>query len=276
MADGNKYNITIECGADFVLPFTWYDDNGTPVDLTGATVEAQLRETSSSADAYDIICTHNGAGGRITLTLPQEVTSDVAFSYGVYDVYVNLPGGGRKRPLFGDVYVQDHVTKPIDGELLYMIGINSYDELPSEGIVNRLYFCYDDRKIYRWNGSNYIATAVGNGIQRIDFIEHTSEFTDLYRVTYDDGTTWDYTVTTKGIESIELIGSTGDYLSGTTDTYRLHFNNGTYYDYDVHDGRVVFPVFDIDWETGMLYCTDDMANITFTLDETTGMLSYSY
>ena len=276
MAEENKYNIKIECGADFVLPFTWYDDNGMSVDLTGATVEAQLRETSSSPDAYDFICTHNGVGGRITLTLPQEVTSQVSYSYGTYDVFVNLPGGGRKRPLYGEVNVQDHVTKPVDGEMLYMIGVNSYDELPSEGIVNRLYFCYDDRKIYRWNGQNYIATAVGNGIKRIDFIEHTSEFTDLYRVTYDDETTWDYTVTAKGIESIELIGSTGDYLSGTTDTYRLHFNNGTYYDYDVHGGRVVFPVFDIDWETGMLYCTDDMANITFTLDETTGMLSYSY
>lgn len=276
MADGNKYNITIECGADFVLPFTWYDDNGMSVDLTGATVEAQLRETASSPDAYNFICTHNGAGGRITLTLPQEATSDVAFSYGVYDVYVNLPAGGRKRPLYGDVYVQDHVTKPTDGEMLYMIGINSYDELPSEGIVNRLYFCYDDRKIYRWNGSNYIATAVGNGIQRIDFVRHTSEFTDLYRVTYDDGTTWDYTVTSKGVDRVELIGSSGNYMTGTIDTYRMYFNNGTYHDYSVKGGRIVFPYFDIDWNTGMLTVSDEVGNMTWSINETTGVLSYSY
>ena len=237
MAEENKYNIKIECGADFVLPFTWYDDNGTPVNLTGATVEAQLRETSSSPDAYDFICTHNGVGGRIIIALQQELTSQVSYSYGTYDVFVNLPGGGRKRPLYGEVNVQDHVTKPIDGEMLYMIGINSYDELPSEGIVNRLYFCYDDRKIYRWNGQNYVSTAVGNGIQRIDFVEHVDTFTDKYRVVFDDGGTYEYYVTTRGIDHISKIGSTGTVRTGVVDQYRIYFSDDTTHDYYVTNGR---------------------------------------
>lgn len=275
MAEENKYNILIECGADFVLPFTWYDNNGVPYDLTGATVEAQLREYPEAVDSYDFVCSHNGAGGRITITLPQEITSQISFSYGTYDVFVNLPEGGRKRPLHGEVTVQDYVTKPIDGTMLYMIGITDYDSLPTEGITNRLYFCYDDRKIYRWNGLNYVATTVGNGIQKIDFVEHTSPFTDKYRITYDDGTTFDYQITAKGIEYIELINSSGDYFSGTVDTYRIHFNSGDYYDYDVKGGRIVFPFFDVNFETGYLTISDETSNISFSIDEESGMLSYT-
>lgn len=156
MADGNKYNITIECGADFVLPFTWYDDNGMPVDLTGATIEAQLRETSSSPDAYAFICTHNGAGGRISINLPKESTTDISYSYGVYDVFVTLANGLRKRPLYGDVKVEDHVVKTISGEMLYVIGVASILDLPSIGSKNRLYYVYGERAFYQWNGTGYV------------------------------------------------------------------------------------------------------------------------
>ena len=237
MAEENKLNILIESGADFVLPFTWYDNNGNPYDLTGATIEAQLRETASSPDAYDFICTHNGAGGRITITLPNEITSDISFSYGVYDVFVTPAGGTRMRPLYGEVTVQDHVTKPHEGAFLYMIGITDYDSLPEQGITDRLYFCYDDRKIYRWNGTNYIATSIGNGIVRIELKEHVDVYTDIYTIIYDDGTTWDYTVTMKGVYSVEKIGSTGTPKTGVIDQYRMTFNDETYVDYYVTNGQ---------------------------------------
>lgn len=187
MADENKYNIKIECGTDFVLPFVCTDDNGNPVDLTGATVSAQLREHSGDPDAFDFICTHNGVGGRITLAMPNEVTKEIPFSYGVYDVRVTLESGVVKEPLYGDARIQDEVTKPIDGTALYMVGIETYEDLPAEGITNRLYFVNDDRKIYRWNGTNYVSTAVGNGIQRIDYVDGGT-----YRMVFDDGTYFDF------------------------------------------------------------------------------------
>lgn len=272
MAEENKYNIKIECGTDFVLPFTWKDDNGNIIDLTGATVEAQLREYPEASDCFDFYTQHNGAGGRITLTMSKEITAEIPYSRGYYDVHVTLADGTRKRPLYGEVKITPNVTKPIDGTALYMIGITSYEDLPTEGNVNRLYFCYDDRRIYRWNGTNYIATSIGNGIQRIDFIEHTSEFTDLYRVTYDDGTTWDYTVTAKGVDQVELIGSSGNYMTGTTDTYRMWFNNGTYHDYSVKGGRIVFPYLYVDLGTGNLEVTDEADNLRFGIIEETGEL----
>ena len=276
MPESAQLNILIETGADFVLPHTIYDNDHNPVDLTGARVTAQLREFAEAADAYDFICWHNGTGGKIWISMPHETTSQIPFAEGEYDVKVTLADGTVSYPLVGDVIVREGVTKSYDGAVLIMLGISSYEALPEIGNPDRLYFVYDDRKIYRWNGLNYIATAVGNGIQRIDFVEHSSPFTDTYRVTYDDGTTWDYQVTCKGIQSIELISSTGDYLTGTTDTYRIHFNSGDYYDYSVKGGRVVFPYFYIDWDTGHLIISDEMANLTFTLNQTTGHLSYSY
>ena len=276
MPETAELNILIETGTDFVLPHKIKDENGNPLDLTGATVSAQLREFAEAADAFDFHCMHNGSGGRISVTMPHETTSLIAFRQGVYDVKVTLADGTVSHPLSGEAYIKEGVTKSYDGAVLFMLGIGEFDDLPEVGNVDRLYFCYSDRKIYRWNGLNYVATSVGNGIQRIDFVEHSSPFTDTYRITYDDGSTWDYQVTAKGIERIELIGSTGTYLTGTIDTYRMFFYPEGFYDYNVHGGRVAFPIFDIDWNTGMLYCTDEFANVTFSINETTGMLSYSY
>ena len=276
MPESAQLNILIETGSDFVLSHTIYDDNHNPVDLTGAIVTAQLREFAEATDAIDFHCWHNGTGGKIWITMPHEASSQISFTEGEYDVKVTLADGTVSYPIKGDAIIKESVTKSYDGDVLIMIGITTYEDLPEIGKINRLYFVYESRDIYRWNGLNYIKTAIGKGILYITFKEHTTPFTDTWRVTYDDYSTWDFQTTCKGIEDIELVGTSGDYLSGTTDTYRLYFNTGDYYDYTVIGGRVVFPVFDIDWETGMLYCTDVMANLTFSINESTGMLSYSY
>ena len=208
--------------------------------------------------------------------MPHELTAEISYVDGVYDVFVNYPDGGREKVLYGNAHIEPHVVKPVDGKILYMIGIGVYSNLPEVGEVDRLYFCYEDRKIYRWNGTNYVATAVGNGIKRIEFKEHSSPFTDTYTIIYDDGSTWDYQVTAKGIERIELIDSTGDYIKGITDTYRIFFNSGDHYDYVVRGGRIIFPIWDVDFETGYLTISDEAGNISWSISEVTGMLSYSY
>lgn len=276
MPESAQLNVLIETGADFILPHRIKDENGEPMDLTGATVVGQLREFAEAADSFEFACMHNGTGGRILVTMPHETTSQITYASGVYDVLVTLADGVTSYPLHGDVTIRHGVTKSYDGAVLFMLGISSYDDLPDVGNPDRLYFDYQDQRIYRWNGTNYVMTSVGTGIDHIEFVEHSSPFTDTYRIVYDNGSFWNYQVTCKGIQSIELISSTGNYLTGTTDTYRIQFNSGDYYDYSVHGGRVVFPVFDIDWDSGMLYMTDEMANITFSITESTGMLTYSY
>ena len=202
MAEENKYNILVECGTDFVLPFTWYDENDVPYDLTGATVEAHLRESDSDPDYYEFACVHNGAGGKITMRMLHEVTAQIDYSYGVYDVFVTFPDGTQKRPLYGDVYVKNNVTKLSDGTILFITSITKYSDLPSEGNVNRIYFVKENGSFYRWNGLNYVFIGTYNGIT-----------------------------------SIVKTGSTGTETTGVLDSYRINFSDGDYFDYTVRNGR---------------------------------------
>lgn len=202
MAEDNRFNITIECGTDFVMPFTWYDNNGAPYDLTGATVEAQLRESSTDPDYFEFACLHNGSGGRITMKMLHETTAQIPYTYGVYDVFVTLSDGTRHRPLYGNVYVLDNVTTLSDGTILFIASVSKYSDLPAVGNFQRIYYVKEDGSFYRWNGTNYLFIGLYNGIQ-----------------------------------SIEKTGSSGTEITGVTDSYRVHFSDGGYFDYTVKNGK---------------------------------------
>ena len=231
-----KYNILIETGTDFALPFTVYDDNDMPMDLTDARIEAHLREFEASPDYFEFSCISNGAGGRITITLPHETTSQIPYSYGVYDVKIEFPNGSIAYPLYGDVAVRNGITKSNDGTILFLVGINSFDDLPEVGSVNRMYYDYTNRIIYRWNGQNYVSAFYG-GIADIHFKEHVDEYTDCYTIVYDNGKEFDFYVTAKGVYSVEKISSEGTIFSGIVDTYRMTFNTGSYVDFQITNGR---------------------------------------
>lgn len=273
MGEDNKYNILIECGATFVLPFIWYDSDGVPYDLTGSTVTAQLREYSGAQDYYEFICTHNGAGGRIVLTLPKEETAKISYSYGCYDVFVDLPSGDRQSPLYGDAKIRDHVTKPSNGTVLYMVGVSSFSELPVKGEYNRIYFTYDTMEYYRWNGQNYILTGMSN-IQSVQKIS-IDGLVDTYRMTFENGVYFDYQITNgRGIVDVAKVRSYGDYASGLVDVYNITFNDGTVKEYEIRNGRVEFAVFDVDIESGELIMTtpEYFQGPDFELDEESGEL----
>ena len=152
----NRLDITIECGADFALSFLVRDDEGTLIDLTGATVEAQVREYAEAADYFAFTAVHNGQGGRVSLSMPHEVTASIGFSRGVYDVFIDYPDESREKYLMGDVTVIPEVTKPAAGTVVYVLSFSSEDDLPLAGLTDRLYFCHASNKLYRWNGTNYV------------------------------------------------------------------------------------------------------------------------
>ena len=202
MAESAELNILIEAGADFVLPYTIYDNNGDPVNLTGSTITSHLRRFAEASEYYEFVCTHNGTGGRITIRMAHEVTRQIPWPSGVYDVLVTLSDGITSYPLKGDVEIRHGVTKPIEGSILLISSFASYSDLPKAGNINRLYFVRQDGSFYRWNGQNYI-----------------------------------YVGTYNGITSIEKIGSSGTELIGITDTYRINFSDGRYYTYTLKNGR---------------------------------------
>lgn len=152
----NKLDIEVESGADFVMPFTMFDDSDNIIDLTGATVRAQLRQTTESADYFEFTCTHNGVGGRIIVAMPHELTAEITFTSGVYDIYITFPSEDEKKIMYGDVIVYPNVTKPINGEIMYLLSFTNEESFPAIGMLRRLYFSHASNKLYKWNGSAYI------------------------------------------------------------------------------------------------------------------------
>lgn len=152
-----QVDITIEAGADFQMLFIVRDESGNLVNLTGSTVEAQLREYAEASDYLQFTATHNGSGGKVSISMPHEDTAVIPYTAGVYDVYITDTNNIREKYLTGDVTVIPSVTKPVAGEIIYLLSFSSEDDFPTTGIVRRIYFSHASNKMYRWNGTNYVS-----------------------------------------------------------------------------------------------------------------------
>lgn len=167
MIEGKQLDIIIECGADFSLYFLVRDSENALVDLTGAVVSAHLREYAEAQDYFAFTATHNGAGGKVTLTMPHEDTAEIGYTRGVYDVFIDFPDETRLKYLWGNVEIDPEVTKPVDGEVIYLLSFASEDSFPLSGLTRRIYFSHVSNKMYRWNGTGYVSI-VTNGIDGVD------------------------------------------------------------------------------------------------------------
>lgn len=108
-----KKSLTIEQGATLVENWTWMAD-GYPVDLTGYTADAQVRQhPTSSTILLDLVSyiTLGGVAGTIALEVPDEITAPLVFSMPAY-WDLNLSVGGKiTRLLAGRVYLKEGVTR---------------------------------------------------------------------------------------------------------------------------------------------------------------------
>jgi hypothetical protein len=109
-------NITLYQGDTFHLSFTLYEkdaqgNQGPAIDLTGATVTAQIRATAANPSVMATFTgTHNGVGGKATISLTSAQTSALSAG-GVWDVQVEFPGGDVKTYLAGTVTLVKEVTR---------------------------------------------------------------------------------------------------------------------------------------------------------------------
>lgn len=116
------YDITIERGSDFELILTYKDSNGVSINLSGCSVEAELKETADLSSAVLLQFTAtitNASGGEITLSLTKAQTSSLVYAIGpnykykkeyTYDVLLNLTTGKTVRILNGKANVSPGVT----------------------------------------------------------------------------------------------------------------------------------------------------------------------
>ncbi len=116
-----RYDITIERGVTWTLPVTWTNPNGTPVDMTGYAVKAELRRGNPESPGAEVFefstangrITLNGPAGTFTLALtPAESRTFAVADVLCYDVRGYSPTGQERRFFFGSVTVVEEVTQP--------------------------------------------------------------------------------------------------------------------------------------------------------------------
>lgn len=156
--DDRYLDINIDTGADFSLTFTLYRTGSTPVDLTDAIVNAELRDYPEGETSTMFTAIHNGEGGAITIRMPHETSAALGFPYGTYNVVVTFPDGAVEDVLHGKAFISENVTRLINkGDIYHVIAFDSFDDFPAEGNLYRIYLDREVGALYFWNGTQYIS-----------------------------------------------------------------------------------------------------------------------
>lgn len=109
----------IDQGADFYREIRLAESTGSPVDLTGYVVRAQVRADVTSSAVLAEWTTQNGffaitnpGLGKLVLSVPAAVTSTYNWPDGaVYDIELVAPGGAVERLLMGSITISPEVTR---------------------------------------------------------------------------------------------------------------------------------------------------------------------
>jgi hypothetical protein len=103
--------LVIYRGDDFAFALDVQDTDGNPVDLTGATVTAEVR---AQPGAIDVLTTFDTTidGSAITLRLSHTDTAALSTAGGVWDVQVTRADGVVVTLANGQVRVFADVTRP--------------------------------------------------------------------------------------------------------------------------------------------------------------------
>ena len=106
------FDITIQQGADFQLVLNYKDPVDAPIDLTGYTVQSQIRDRPNGVLKQDFTALiTDPVAGEITLSLTHDQTalleSCVPWHY---DVLIESPGGVVDRIIQGKVKISPRVT----------------------------------------------------------------------------------------------------------------------------------------------------------------------
>lgn len=114
-----KLDLEIYKGSTYSKTIQWKTgDPLLPVDITGCSVNMQIKQTTSSTDVIDTLTTansritiDNAAQGIITMHFPVISTKDVTINSAVYDLDVSYPGGEPNYTIvYGKVKYINQVT----------------------------------------------------------------------------------------------------------------------------------------------------------------------
>lgn len=114
-----KLNITIEQGATFNRDFTYTDQYGTPINITGATIRMNIKENFEDSTA--ILSATTGSDGRISLTnatkgkfnlkISAADTADLSFDQAYYQIEIEFTDGQVDRILEGRTRLSKEIVR---------------------------------------------------------------------------------------------------------------------------------------------------------------------
>jgi hypothetical protein len=110
-----NYDITLDRAADYGFVLTIQDAVSTPVDITGATFYADIRNVApkTQAVAFTVALT-TPLSGIVTFSLSKANTKTLKAGEGLYeyDIFMVL-GGTTRRLIYGSVTVRPQFTNDV-------------------------------------------------------------------------------------------------------------------------------------------------------------------
>ena len=108
--DPARYDITIHQGATFSLPLQYTTNSGTPINMTGYSIEAELWNRTGTTKLADFSVPWTAqASGMFRLRLTSAVTSGIT-EQGQYDVMFTEPSGDKYYILQGTAFIDLGLT----------------------------------------------------------------------------------------------------------------------------------------------------------------------
>jgi hypothetical protein len=107
-------DLTINQGTDWSWTFIVYDDTGTALNITGATLEMQIRDAPFGTLLLEpTVAIVTAASGIARATLTDAETDELGFypAGGIYDVKVTTSGGTVYTAYAGGVAFRQQITR---------------------------------------------------------------------------------------------------------------------------------------------------------------------
>lgn len=106
-----KANLTIDQGTTYSTSIVLTDTDGTAIDLTGYTIESQIRKTYTSSTYVAFTTSKDDASGTIFLSLSANQSSNLVAGRYVYDVEITSTTNVISRIVEGIITVTPQVTR---------------------------------------------------------------------------------------------------------------------------------------------------------------------
>jgi len=107
----SKYDIVIEQGVTWALTTTLKKKNGLKMPLLGYVGRAQIRKSPTDPTIIAEFTVTIPSEGVVVMSLTDEQTMALNFTYGVYDLILTSPEGATIRILKGTVTFDPDVTR---------------------------------------------------------------------------------------------------------------------------------------------------------------------